>query len=236
MSWGGSEKNCWCQLDVFISMFWSSSWERIDIDRIGRLPPNAKGLDSSFFTNLYASRQTHKAWRSHCHLLLGLKQGYPLYSTYGCRLGNLHQKPGWLLSLLVCYSFVNTDHPVILGNIMVVMVVGAVVHLTSPCLRELVNTTQRRTFPSSTAKGQRCPEEWRLHGQSPFKEGVERVYRTPKYSKVWMWRRKELLPWHQGTRGFFRKLGKLFFSKALDTLVVVKDQYSHTVYLNMCIK
>ena len=54
----------------------------------------------------YAIRQTHKPWRSLegegynfffrgcCHLLLGLKQGYPLYSPNGCRLGfinPLHQ-------------------------------------------------------------------------------------------------------------------------------------------------
>ena len=32
--------------------------------------------------------------RGHCHLLLGLKQGYPLYSPYGCRLG-YHQTEAW---------------------------------------------------------------------------------------------------------------------------------------------
>ena len=55
----------------------------------------------------YASRQTHKVWRplqgvgynyffsrGRCHLLLGLKQGYPFYSPYGCRLG-YHQSEAW---------------------------------------------------------------------------------------------------------------------------------------------
>ena len=55
----------------------------------------------------YASLQTHKVWRSlqgvgynyvlsrdRCHLLLGLKQGYPLYSPYGSRLG-YHQSEAW---------------------------------------------------------------------------------------------------------------------------------------------
>ena len=31
-----------------------------------------------------------------CHLLLGLKQGYPLYSPYGCRL-RYHQSEAWLV-------------------------------------------------------------------------------------------------------------------------------------------
>ena len=34
--------------------------------------------------------------RGRCHLLLGLKQGYPLYSPYGCRLG-YHQSEAWLV-------------------------------------------------------------------------------------------------------------------------------------------
>ena len=33
--------------------------------------------------------------RSSCHLLLGLKQGYPLYSPYGCSLW-YHQSEAWL--------------------------------------------------------------------------------------------------------------------------------------------
>ena len=32
--------------------------------------------------------------RGRCHLLLGLKQGYPFYSPYGCRLG-YHQSEAW---------------------------------------------------------------------------------------------------------------------------------------------
>ena len=34
--------------------------------------------------------------RGRCHLLQGLKQGYPLYSQYGCRLG-YHQSETWLV-------------------------------------------------------------------------------------------------------------------------------------------
>ena len=33
-------------------------------------------------------------FRGRCHLLLGLKQCYPLYSPYGCRLG-YHQSEAW---------------------------------------------------------------------------------------------------------------------------------------------
>ena len=51
---------------------------------------------------LYASRLTHKAWRplqlfysrGLCHPLLRLKQGYPFYSPYGCRLG-YHLSEAW---------------------------------------------------------------------------------------------------------------------------------------------
>ena len=58
-----------------------------------------------FFLCMQITRHTRpeghfKVWattifsRGSCHLLLGLKQGYPFYSPYGCRLG-YHQSEAW---------------------------------------------------------------------------------------------------------------------------------------------
>ena len=54
-------------------------------DTQGLKATSRRGLQQTFFQRAVC----------HLHVLLGLKQGYPLYSPYGCRLG-YHPLEAWL--------------------------------------------------------------------------------------------------------------------------------------------
>ena len=94
-----------CRYKLQTDMFYSLKKSRtVGLNRV--LEVEGKESSSIFHFCMQVARHTKpeghfKVWatifllfRGRCHVLLGLKQGYPLNSPYGCRLG-YHQSEVW---------------------------------------------------------------------------------------------------------------------------------------------